>query len=172
MAITTAPKALSYFESCIYLDIKNDEEKLESMFTGLFVVARRYLGYSPRGSSAPFITRKFDNLKNSVHERHDHEFATKNHIMLAASIKQTIKQFDMSLAISSSAIQKSISALITANYGDNTTNVPLSGYRVTQIFLHLILDYWDDMLAYASQNQHYQKKWQSIGCEIRSEKAA
>jgi len=40
----------------VYIAIKNDRALLELVFRGMFIVARRVLGYSTPGSSYPFAT--------------------------------------------------------------------------------------------------------------------
>tara|TARA_B100000508_G_scaffold18134_1_gene12151 strand:- start:1835 stop:2299 length:465 start_codon:yes stop_codon:yes gene_type:complete len=40
----------------VYIAIKNNRELLERVFRGMFIVARRVLGYSTPGSSYPFAT--------------------------------------------------------------------------------------------------------------------
>lgn len=40
----------------VYTTLKNDKELLNLVLQGMFVVARRLLGYSPRAASYPFMT--------------------------------------------------------------------------------------------------------------------
>ncbi len=47
---------MNHATDCLYITIKNNQAHINRLLQGMFIVARRTLGYNPRASSYPFTT--------------------------------------------------------------------------------------------------------------------
>lgn len=164
MALANINYNLNHTEDTAYIVIKNDKGMLESLFNGLFVVARRHLGYNPNASSHPFITRCYskDATSYSKHERQDLEYAKKHYIVVTpdADKHKTNEVLTITLNGSSQLIRKAIEQ---ANEGaEPEDRLNYTDANVNSIYMALVEDYWNDMVAYAKENRYYAKNWQSI----------
>jgi hypothetical protein len=154
----------------VYITIKNDPKALERIFEGMFVVARRLLGFSPKGSSYPFTT---------------------------AVLSPTFREFDKHLSQYKSACavildkyqgartDKPCLLAVTGTGGNETNKNGVIGKVFHELrelecfewedinFLKnhcngndltgaFFADYWADMLAFAKINRYYDRQWQSI----------
>lgn len=163
MALANINYALNHTEDTAYIVIKNDQTLLEVLFNGLFVVARRHLGFSPRASSYPFMTRATSEraLKVSKHEREDLDYAMKHKTVITPDAQKHGKNEVLTLIVSGH-----IDFIKKAIVMDNQTSEPdckldYTDANVNNVYQALIEDYWDEMLAFAKDNRNYLRNWQS-----------
>lgn len=163
MALANNKYTLNHVEDTAYIVIKNDQVMLEKLFNGLFVVARRHLGYTPNSSSYPFMTRCFSksSLASSVHERTDLEFAMNNNIVITPDSLKHKKNEVLTIALNGHIdfIRK---AIIEANKDvEQEDRLDYTKATVNNVYKALVEDYWDDILDFAKDNRTYIKSWQS-----------
>lgn len=163
MALANINYEMNHVEDTAYIVIKNDPSMLEILFRGLFIVARRHLGYDPNTGSHPFMTRRFSEsaLKCSHHEREDLDYAMKNNIVITPDTKKH-KNYEVYTVAVSGHINYIQNAIKLANQEvDWEDRLTYTDANINNVYMALIEDYWDDMLAFAKNNRHYMKNWQS-----------
>lgn len=151
----------------VYITAKNDQALLERIFKGMFVVARRILGYSPRNSSYPFNTgvlwegcREFDN---------DKAFAEKlGELILPFSDYPHKKKRGMTEKDKMHLVVSMVKHYETSKDGvvfqlvRNSGDIDRESVETNALAKQLFLDYFDDMIIYARENMTYDKHWQEI----------
>jgi len=164
MALANISYSLNHTEDTAYMVIKNDPEMLEKLFQGLFIVARRHLGYHPNASSYPFMTRaaSASSLRNSKHEKQDLEHGMKNSIVITPDTEKHGKYEVMTITASGHTdfLEKAIDA--ANDMADPEDALSYMEMKNTPVYMALIEDYWDDMLAFAKENRFYARNWQSF----------
>lgn len=69
MMNTIESVSLNYETDLFYITIKNNKQLLDRVFSGMFVIARRVLGYSGNTSSYPFSSSAIYNGLNTAQSR-------------------------------------------------------------------------------------------------------
>ncbi len=163
MALANINYQLNYAEDTAYIIIKNDKALLETFFRGLFIVARRHLGYTPNASSYPFITRAFTTaqLERSPHEKESLAHYERNGTIITPDSPKHGKYDVVTIAINGhdNFITKAIQQANEEGDPDIQTD-PNDAY-CNSVFQALIEDYWNDMLEFAKNNRYYTPRWQS-----------
>jgi hypothetical protein len=164
MALANIKYNLSNVDDQVYITIKNDKGLLEILFRGLFIVARRHLGYNPNASSFPFIT-------GYAPDQNDPNLTKSNKDYLARVLEQDIyitadtekhKKNKVSTLAVNGQLQYINKAIEIMNV-DCEPDDAFSGYSVSlkDVYMALIEDYWDGMLAFAKENRYYCHRWES-----------
>tara|TARA_Y100001934_G_scaffold270263_1_gene354906 strand:+ start:383 stop:895 length:513 start_codon:yes stop_codon:yes gene_type:complete len=165
MALANINFNLNYIEDTAYSVIKNDKDMLEKLFRGLFVVARRHLGYSPNASSFPFTTRAFSQgqLANSKHDRDDLEFYGKKGTIITPDFPQHKRQEVLTIVVTchDDLVRDAINEINRTSDPDDAINWHTTAINVNAVMQALIEDYWTEMLTFARECQHYERNWQS-----------
>lgn len=148
----------------LYIVIKNDEALLERTFQGLFIVARRTLGYSPRGSSYPFTSaHRFSGDKSFSKEKEMYDKNGAIHLSLEDYPHKNTKSRDNSkyhiFVTMNSTSETSKNGIIyqaIAGSGDIDKSLVNTNTLAAAIFE----DYFESMVAFARISATYSKNWQ------------
>jgi hypothetical protein len=157
---------MNYETDTLYIVIKNDQVLLERIFQGLFTVARRALGYSPRSSSYPFITaERWEGHKGFSQEKASYDKQDAIQLCLEDyprknTNKRDNSQYHMFVTMynTSETNKNGIISKAIAGSGD----IDLSLVNTNTLAKNLFDDYFKDMVAFARTSATYQRNWQQI----------
>jgi hypothetical protein len=155
---------LNYTESTAAMVISNSPSMLEAIFHGLFIAARRQLGYNPNTSSFPFITRAYskNSLKNSKYERECLAFSRQNHIVANPSCDKYKNKEVLTITLNGHIDQVREAIGIANQNVDKEDLLDFYDANVNKVYMSIIEDYWDNMVEFAKNNRYYDRRWQSI----------
>jgi hypothetical protein len=164
MPIANINYNMNHTENTAFVIIKNEPSMLEVLFNGLFIAARRQLGYNPNASSFPFITRPFtsSSLENSKHERDDLEFAMKKQIVVTPDDTKHKNKEVLTLSLNGHVDQMREAIKVANVDADDEDKLNFYDINVNTVYMALVEDYWSDMVAFAKNNRYYDRRWQSL----------
>lgn len=155
---------------CIYITAKNDQMLLDRIFKGMFVVARRILGYSPRSSSYPFTTgvlwegcRAFNDDKAFAEELGELilPFSDYPHEKKRGMTEKDKIHLVVSMTKSHETSKEGVVFQLVRNSGD----IDRERVDTNALAKQLFSEYFNDMIAYARENMTYDKRWQEMPCK-------
>jgi hypothetical protein len=175
MALSNINYDLSVDEQAIVLAINNNPDILTKVFQGLFIAARRHIGYSPRGNSFPFITQSFPAgiLKNSFSCREEIAFSQKYNIVVVPDINQKFKNREictLSIKMDRKIIYDAIEEINLNLDNEDIISTHSGTHNITAITMAVIENKWDDMVIFAKQSPYYMRSWQTVAYNLRTTK--
>ncbi len=157
---------MNYETDNLYIVIKNDEKLLERVFQGLFIVARRTLGYTPRGSSYPFFTSlRFSGDGSFNSEKAMFEKNGSAHLRLEDYPHKNTKNRDNSkyhMFVSMYNANETNKNGIIAKAIAGSDDIDKSLINTNELAKALIDDYFKDMIAFARTSATYSRNWQQV----------
>ena len=150
----------------LYIVAKNDRALLERIFQGMFVVARRVLGYSPRGSSYPFTTAaRWEGNGDFVQDKAFYDGKDAIDLCVEDYPHKNTKGRDnnkyhvfVTMTETNETSQNGIIRQLLTEAGE----IDVNNVNTNTLAKELFKDYFQDMVAFARTSQTYAKDWQRI----------
>jgi hypothetical protein len=145
----------------LYMQIRNDQAHLTRVFEGMFVAARRFIGFSPRGSSAPFITAmRHADVSDNVRCR---DVSPKSVRINDAKISGSTTLGSLFLSFGGcNLLTKLTEEMRAAGMENAQINAIRNTFDAKALTQHLVDDYWVNMLKYAKDNARYSPHWNAL----------
>jgi hypothetical protein len=167
---------MNYETDSIYIAIKNNPLRLESIFQGLFIVARRALGFNTRGSSFPFITHEF----SSTHRAYENQLERARKIgqyLTPVVVPKGMCRQDHVMGVTISSVNSDCPPAVFKACWDEMTElleIPASeigdmkkAFVAQDLLIALFADYYADMLTFANCHGRYDRNWQGMALELK-----
>lgn len=150
-----------------YLVIKNDPVLLQRVFQGMFVVARRFLGYAGVGASYPFVTTDLPTQHANHNLQRQFKVSLGERVLfkdLGAVRKSsfcigfTNKTEELGGGVVNTAVFECFDNL---DLNDSDKGAWMKSLNTNHVGVLLLEDYFEDMLYFASSCRAYMSSWQS-----------
>jgi hypothetical protein len=162
---------MNYETDSIYIALKNNPSRLEAIFQGLFVVARRALGFNTQGSSFPFITHQLSSTHRAYEKQLDDARKIGQYLIPVVMPKGMRRQYHVMGVTISSVNSDCPPAVFKSCWDEMAELLEMPAYDIANmkksfvaqdLLVALFDDYYDDMLTFANCHGRYDRNWQGI----------
>ena len=157
---------MNFETDSLFIVIRNDQALLERIFQGMFVVARRILGYSPPGSSYPFTTHsdwagRHDSFKKDaafMQQKGAVTLCEADYPHKNTTGRDNAAYFTFVTMVNTN--ETNLNGVIFQALRD-AGDIDREAVNTNDIAQALFNDYFADMVAYARTSRTYTKGWQA-----------